>query len=300
MSEEAAAPKIDKKSLAEKLDSIPSLPQVVYELTNVINNPMSSTKDIEDIMSKDIGLTTKVLALANSAYYAIPGGVSNLSRAIAFIGFDTIAQLVLSASIIKALEVKGPQEFDINEFWKHSIATGVSAEGIAKHIDHPNPPDLFTGGLIHDIGKIAFFMFEPEAFGEICKLTTEKGITYCQAEDELSYPSHIEIGGLLIEKWQLPRHFRLMVEYHHDLGGTKRGELSPDQTQMVDIVILANLLIHGLKFGNSGHKKILGAPVSLLERLKLKPEKDLPKILKSMKADLDKAAGLIKEIGPGT
>ncbi len=109
-----AAPKLSQDYLISKLDELPTLPTIVYELSQVIGDPMSSTSDVEDIMKNDQSLTTKVLRLVNSAYYAIPGGVSNLGRAIAYIGFDTVHQLVLSASIINALDVKDSNGFDLS------------------------------------------------------------------------------------------------------------------------------------------------------------------------------------------
>src|SRR4249920_2508515 len=113
MNEVASAPKKDYNQIVEKLDDLPTLPTVVYELSQLINDPMSSTNEIEKVMEQDQSLTTKVLKLINSAYYGIPGGVSRLSRAIGYLGFDTVNQLVLSTSIIKALEIKGPTRFDM-------------------------------------------------------------------------------------------------------------------------------------------------------------------------------------------
>src|SRR5262245_5041227 len=144
-----SARQLTQESLLARLDEIPSLPSIVYELSQVINDPMSSTNDVEKIMANDLGLTSKVLRLVNSAYYAIPGGVSSLGRAIGYIGFDTVNQLVLSASILQALENKGPQRFDVNEFWKHSIGVGMASETIGKYVQHPTPADLFTCGLVH-------------------------------------------------------------------------------------------------------------------------------------------------------
>ncbi len=82
------ARQLTKENILSRLDELPSLPAIVYELSKVINDPMSSTNDVEKLMSSDQSLTMKVLKLVNSAYYAIPGGVSSLSRAIAYIGFD--------------------------------------------------------------------------------------------------------------------------------------------------------------------------------------------------------------------
>ena len=295
-----AAPKLETQQVVKKLDELPSLPAIVYELNRVINDPMSSTKEVEEIMGQDIGLTTKVLKLANSAYYAIPGGVSSLARAIAFIGFDTVHQLVLSSSIIKALEVKGPSQFDINEFWKHSIAVAIAGEVIAKHVKHPSPTDLFTSGLTHDMGKIALFIAASDILLYVSGEAQKSGVTFLDIELRDKLPPHTELGKLLAEKWQLPLSIQVSAKFHHEKDQGKRGPISNDLHQVVDIVLLANLLVNALKFGSSGHSKILGAPNEVLERLMINPQKDLPPLLKQIKARLEESSDFIKTIATTT
>jgi HD-like signal output (HDOD) protein len=291
------APKLDSQQIIKKLDDIPSLPSVVYELSRIINDPMSSTKEVESVMSKDIGMTTKVLKLANSAYYAIPGGVSSLSRAISFIGFDTVHQLVLSASIIQALDAKGPPNFDVGEFWKHSIGVGIASEVIAKYVKHPNPSDVFTCGLVHDIGKVALHIVANDILVYVADECKKNKTSFIETEKANQYTPHTELGRMLGEKWRLPKSIQAVTVYHHERDTAKRGGMSNELNQVIDIVMLGNLLIHALKFGSSGHDQIVGAPYEVLERLMLNPKGDMPPLLKNLKASLDAASDFVRMIG---
>ena len=291
----SAAKKLSKEAIVEKLEELPTLPTIVYELSKIINDPLSSTSDVEKIMSNDQSLTTKVLKLVNSAYYAIPGGVSSLDRAIAYAGFDTVHQLVLSASILKALETKGgPSTFDINEFWKHSLGVAIAAETIAKFVRHPTPQDLFTCGLVHDMGKVALFTLAPETVEEVSHLANTKGLSFHEAEAELEVPSHNMVGYLLAQKWTLPTQFMASIKYHHQENPALRGGLSSEINQVVDIIYLANLLTHALKYGSSGHSKILGVPKEVLQRLTIDPQIGFKKLLQSIKSGLDGATGFLR------
>ncbi|MCB0343062.1 MAG: HDOD domain-containing protein [Pseudobdellovibrionaceae bacterium] len=283
--------------ILKKLEEIPTLPAIVYELSRVINDPMASTKEVERIMANDVSMTAKVLKLANSAYYAIPGGVSNLSRAIAYIGFDAVNQLVLSASIINALDVEEPNEFDLNQFWKHSIGVGIAAETIAKYTGHPTPADLFTCGLVHDMGKVAIIAGEPQLIADISNHAVQNKVSFHDAEEAMDAPRHVELGLAMAERWLLPRQFQAVVRFHHENDPRKRGGITDDLNRAVDIVFLANLLIHALKFGNSGHSTVLGAPKTLMERMQIDPQKDFKALLIKIKGDLERAADFIKLIG---
>ena len=282
--------------LIERLDELPTLPTIVYELSRVINDPMSSTSDVEKILSNDQSLTTKVLRLANSAYYAIPGGVSNLQRAIAYIGYDVIHQLVLSASIIQALDAKTSEFFDLNQFWKHSIGVAMAAEVTAKYLQFPTPADLFTCGLVHDMGKIAFYILDSEKFFDLIRVAEENNLSLDEAETEFGYTKHTGLGKELAQKWRLPFLIQASIAHHHHRNFSDRDSLSSEMNYMVDIVYLANLLINALEFGNSGHKKILGVPKDVVERVRLNPAK-LKELIGNVRTAIQSADSFLKIIG---
>ncbi|MEQ1665912.1 MAG: HDOD domain-containing protein [Bdellovibrionales bacterium] len=290
------APKLITQNILQKFEEFPSLPAIVYELSQIINDPMSSTNEVERVMLQDLGMTTKVLKLANSAYYAIPGGVSSLARAIAFIGFDTIHQLVLSSSIIKSLEIKDNAKFSASEFWRHSLGVAIAAETIGKHVNHPSPSDLFTGGLIHDMGKIVLYVVSSESLIYIAEECSKTKKSFLSVEEEIGQIPHTELGKLLAEKWRLPKSMQVASKYHHEKDSKKRGGISNDLSQNVDVLYLANLLIHALKFGNSGHSQIIGASNEVLERLMIDPQKDMGTIVKKIKTALESAEDFIKLI----
>lgn len=281
-----AARDLTLESAVSRLDELPALPTIVYELSKVVNNPMSSTNDVEKLMSSDQSLTTKVLRMVNSAYYAIPGGVTNLSRAIAYIGFDTINQLVISASVIKVLGTKGKPGFDAVEFWTHAIGVAVASETTAKFVRHPMPSDLFTCGLLHDIGKVAQLTLEPGLVIHLVKHCEAKKCSYIEAETELDTLRHTTLGHLLAAKWNLPSVVQNTIKYHHTKETQHRLGLTDEINRNIDIVLLSNILIHALKFGNSGHNKIIGAPKDVLERLTIDPDNGLKTLLQKIKEAL--------------
>jgi len=293
------AKKFSSDEIINRLDELPTLPVIVYEMSKTINDPMSSTAEVENLMSKDQSLTTKVLKLVNSAYYAIPGGVRNLGRAIAYLGYDTVNQLVLSTSIFDALKVQESEVFNVREFWKHSLAVGVASETIAKFIHHPTPSDIFTCGLVHDMGKVAIYSLNPDSFIEVVRLANKGQVSFHEAEVQLELPYHTTIGFRLAQKWALPFQIQTVIKCHHEKDPARRGSLSHELNQCVDIVLLANLLVHALKFGNSGHSKVSGAPRDVIERLSINPDTDLKKIVLDIRLGLDRASDFLKVLNGG-
>ena len=91
---------VEYSTLLTKLQDIPTLPVVAMQVNALLNDPNSSSAEIANLLKKDQVLTAKILRLVNSSYYAIPGGCTDVQRALAFLGFNTIAQLVLSLSVL--------------------------------------------------------------------------------------------------------------------------------------------------------------------------------------------------------
>lgn len=290
----AAVQKLTVENALTRLEELPALPSIVYELSKVVNDPMSSTAEVERLMASDQGMTTKVLRMVNSAYYAIPGGVTSLARAIAYLGFDTINQLVLSVSVIKALDTRGFPDFDTVELWTHAMGTAVAAETTAKFVRHPLPSDLFTCGLLHDMGKVAQLTLEPDLVVAIVKHAKKNDCSYMEAESQMDCVRHTTLGQLLSAKWNLPAIVQNAVKYHHTVDTKHRVGITAESNRNIDIVYLSNVLVHALKFGHSGHDKILGAPRELLERLTIDPDHGLKTLIQTIKGNMDHAKEFLK------
>ncbi len=278
--------------IQEKVKDLPSLPTVVMRLSQLIADPMSSTQQVQDLMSQDQAITAKVLALANSAYYAIPGGVSTLQRAIAYLGFDTVHQLVLAASVFKALKVDKMSSFRFNDFWRHGMGVAVASEVIAKELHLHNPSEVFTCGLLHDMGKLAILKIDQDYLEQLCETAIRNKQTFYEAEQDAGILKHTKVGFILAEHWKLPRSIQNCILYHHERNMVARQKLGDEMNQYIDIVMIANLLIHALYFGDSGYKVVPPCPKEVLMRLGIKPE-NLAEIVMKFKEPLSKANGFL-------
>lgn len=278
------------KPILEKLNDIPTLPAVATKVTELINNPNSSSAEIAEVLKKDQVLTAKVLKLINSPYYSIPGEVTDVKRALAYLGFNTLAQLVLSVSVINAFQGKH-SKFSMRNFWQHALGTAVASEIIAKKIAYPKPEECFTCGLLHDIGKIVLLKIAPDEFMKVLTLAEKEKLSFFEAERRLEVPSHGYLGEYIADKWRLPMVIRMSIRYHHvDVRGmqTMLDSIKP----AVQIVALANQIVVKENIGYSGNAS--GGEISpdLLLPLGLTPE-DLVLITERIKKEVDNAAAFL-------
>lgn len=277
--------------LLAKLQDIPTLPIVAMKVNELINDPNSSGADIAEVMKKDQVLTAKVLRLVNSSYYAIPGGVSDVQRALAFLGFNTVAQLVLSLSVFSVFNQAETPEFPMLEFWKHALATAVCSESLAKRLKLAKPEEAFTCGLLHDVGKLVLHQIDPARLASIVIETKKNGRSFLDVEREWDLPGHSFMGEVIATKWGLPQVIRLAIRYHH-FDVSQMGSVLASAKPVIHVVRLANQLCIQRKIGHSGDCSAGEITPDMLKNLNLK-ESDIPAILEQLDKDMERAASFL-------
>lgn len=261
----------DYQDLLAKLEQIPTLPVVAMKVSELINDPNSSSAEIADALKTDQALTAKILRLVNSSYYSIPGGVTDVQRALAFLGFNTVAQLVLGLSVVGLFQKKSQGHFSMEGFWQHALGVAVLSEMIGKRVKYPKPEELFTCGLLHDIGKLVMHEIDPERLYSVAKTTFEKQCAFTDVEREFNLPGHSYLGEVMATKWGLPQLICLTVRYHH-FDVSKLDTIIHQAKPAIQIVRLANLIAVKNRIGDSGDRSSPEITDDLLAPIKLDRE----------------------------
>jgi len=277
--------------LLAKLQDIPTLPIVAMKVNELINDPNSSGADIAAVMKKDQVLTAKVLRLVNSSYYAIPGGVADVQRALAFLGFNTVAQLVLSLSVYSVFGQGENPDFPMLEFWKHALATGICAESLAKRLKIAKPEEAFTCGLLHDVGKLVLHQIDPARMTAIVRETKKTKRSFVEVEREWDLPGHSFMGEVIASKWGLPQVIRLAIRYHH-FDVSQMGSVLASAKPVIHIVRLANQICVKNSVGHSGDCSDGQITPDMLKNLGLK-ESDLASIEAQLAKDMERAGAFL-------
>jgi len=241
--------KIDR--IINSIGKLPVLPAVYMKLTHLLNVPDTSIRMISNIISEDQAVAAMVLKIVNSAAYGFYNRIGDLQHAIVILGLNEIKSLVLATSMYKVVnEFKSSSAFDMQEFWKHSIGCAISARVLAETAYLKSPEDVFTGGLLHDIGKLIHAAYLREEFDGVVANVVETGSQMSESEKKILGFDHAQTGSALAEKWRLPRETVNMIAHHH-------LSYMPDTlTKEIAAVHIGNSLCIALRMGSGGEKRV--------------------------------------------
>ena len=92
-------PQIYKK--LDKIKEIPTLPTIVFELNQHLQNPETSIATVSETIEKDQAMAIKILKLVNSAFYGFRSKISDVKNAVVLLGFNAVRNAIVSVSVIK-------------------------------------------------------------------------------------------------------------------------------------------------------------------------------------------------------
>ena len=238
-----------KKQIISKVSSFPTLPAMAGKLLNLLNNPDISGTEIGKVITYDPALTANLMKAANSAYLGVATQVNSINEAVFRLGSKWIFQIAVSSLIYSNLHrpVSG-YELSGEDLWRHSMATAIMSDILSNQLKIRDVGLAFTGGLLHDMGKIIMGEFITDRFDEIEEKVYEDKLPFERAEKAVLGINHAEIGALIAENWHFPDTLVECIRYHHN----------PDEVaepyNAIDIVHISDAmcLMQGYGIGRDG------------------------------------------------
>lgn len=205
------------KRLTTRLCSLPVLPGLHVQLTDELRKEDPSVERICEIISQDLGMTSKIMQLVNSAFFGLPQTIANAKDAVTYLGTTTVRDLVLSLQVFGQFDQAAIKQFSVEGLSQHSCQTATLARKIAaaEHCDSKFEDQCFLAGLLHDVGQLILASSVPEQYARVIENARQKNLPLWEAE-KLEYgATHAEVGGYLLALWGLPAPVVEAVAFHH-------------------------------------------------------------------------------------
>ncbi|WP_300159582.1 HDOD domain-containing protein [Solidesulfovibrio sp.] len=205
---------LELPSVKNDLPYSPDLLSRLFTLTG--EDGLSPIDAIAAAVTEDQGLSARLLAMANSAYYGLQAQVATVGRAVAVLGLREVRSLVLALGMRGLVDVRPlPEGFAFAPYLDHQLAVAGAARALARTAAAMDPDDAFTAGLLHDLGKLLTALYRPEDWRAQAALAATEDLPWHEAEERHWGLDHGLIGGMVLRSWNLPEALTEPVNWHH-------------------------------------------------------------------------------------
>jgi len=226
-------------------EELPTIPEILFQILKILDDPDSGASELADVVRLDAPLTARILRLANSPYYSARGDMADIHRCIAVLGYRTIRQVAICVSVatsVVSAAARAQGHLDYRELWRHSVATGAIAKHLAGMAGYQETEEIFTAGLLHDLGKFILEIYAPRSYGKVVASRRHEGLTLVEAERREFGFDHAVLGEAFGFSWRFPGLLTRCFGHHHDEPriGWEPGSVD----HAVALVSLADHLAH--------------------------------------------------------
>ncbi len=245
--------------LIEDLSLLPAISPSCRSAFDKMEDPEASLIGIGHLIEEDPGLASRLIKVANSPFYPYSGKVGSVREALVRLGLETTRGVILTTSLFD--RIRG--EAGVYALWQHSLAVSMISRNIAGHLRMPYPDEVALAGLLHDIGKIPYFMHDASEMHRSIS-DVDPGRPDYKREKEAFGMDHMEIGEHLTISWRFPSIVCAPIRWHHNPAKSPEA----DRT-VVRIVALGDLIASAYGLGHPEFPFVDGDILQLTEELNL-------------------------------
>lgn len=218
----------------------PKLSDVATAIARMTSDLSAPVKDVASRIESDPVLLQRMLTIVNSPFYGVSGPITKITDAVSLLGYKKVCNLAVGISVQAMFPPVQAHGFDYAKFWGWSIYAGVAAGIIATRVPGDQPADVFSAGLLQNVGVLFLVRHRPLDYGTSMGMARGQNISIAIAERESWGGDHAQIGAKLCEKWRLPRLMGEVIRHHHF---AELKEAVPDGTRtIIQIVNLSGLV----------------------------------------------------------
>lgn len=257
-----------------KLSNLPSSRKAMQEIVSILQDPNADLTRAGEVLQRDPSMVTRILKVANSAFFGKEGKVGTLDEAVALLGIDSVLSMVAAHRVYAAMPPPAASRLQIEDLWQHSVQAASLARlaGPRLGMHYATVREGATACLMHDLGKLVFACAAPTLFAAATTRSAVDALPLWQCEYPIFKNHHAEVGACLLQLWGLPKTVVNAVGHHHTPH--RCGEQTPGAATLVHV---ADALAHaqsgrGMHVQiDSVHLRSLSLPETLAELSALLP-----------------------------
>lgn len=217
---------------------LPPAPKVAMKVRQLVTCN-ASIDEVIDLLKQDLSIATKLISISNSAFYRGVEKSTSLGQAVRRLGIDRSMEVVMSICCSSYFATNHPAYKKLVEkLWWHSLACAHATEMVDIDRKKEKNEDLFSLGLLHDIGKLVLI----QVAGDLDPARHSKMEIPLDDLEATMNGHHRRFGARVLKKWGYFEAFTYLVRHC--------GTRDPSQAgRAAQVLHCANLLAKAAGFG---------------------------------------------------
>jgi HD-like signal output (HDOD) protein len=222
-----------------------TLPGIYHRIRALIAAPDTTLNDYVITINSDPVLAARVMDIANSSFFNSSRNINTIEQAISHLGVMQLKDILLCNLTIRAFATIPDSIVNLSTFWQSSILCGIIARILAKKSMVPTSDQLFTLGLLHDIGHLVMYSIIPEQTLDIFAESKQCSKPVSVIERERLGTDYAQVGSELMHHWSFPESYQEVTAHHPE---PKDAAYYYFETAIVHIA--RNIAFHGGDLGS--------------------------------------------------
>ena len=229
--------KIDR--IIEEIDGLRPVSHICEKILEITSNSDSSLSDLVDIVKYDQGVTASLLKTCNSPYFGLAREITSIKQAVAYLGIDNVASLVIMGNSTDNLrEAQAGYDLNEGELWRYSVSSALIAQDLAEKKELTNISLIFTSALVKDIGKVVLNAYVKDSSEAINMAVQNRGLAFIDAEKEVIGIDHAELGARVAEHWNFSPAMVNIIRNHHYPENASKDDLTIPIVYLADCICM--------------------------------------------------------------
>jgi len=206
---------MDIIKIIEEAEDFPSLPNVTFQLHQLMSNPQVSLHSIARLIETDSAIVTRILKAVNSGYYMLKHPVSDIYHAVSILGFHAMRSIVMALSFSKIFPIDKLPAY--GNLFKRSMCASVACDLFSDISNIKNRSDAYIASLLQNLGSFVFMYYLKDDYQKILEEAKELGINLPVAEKNNLKFTNAQAGVIIAEKWKIPDAIILAIRYQNNI-----------------------------------------------------------------------------------
>ncbi|WP_216360829.1 HDOD domain-containing protein, partial [Acidithiobacillus marinus] len=219
----------------------PSPSRSTLALMELLQNENAGLDEAGKLIRLDPILTAKIIKLANSPFYRPIRPIIDLDEALMRIGLQVVVRMALGLTLISSAHASIPG-FDWHAYWSKSLLRAIAMQALAKTIGNWPAGEVFTFGLLSEIGSLMMVCSEPEKSAAFNASALSYSQQYSLDKEFFGFSRHA-LTATLMRQWHFPETMILAIENHPTTVQKNIERLDNQDTDRLEI--LADILETG-------------------------------------------------------